>query len=192
MDTRTTLIDKAIGIVRKTGYAGFSYADLSDAVGIRKASIHHHFPSKGDLGVAMVESYRERSGVSSQISSHRRRNVQSVYDVTPICIAPARLGKGAVRCLGRRLADLPVPVQSAVRAFFDDNVAWLESVIAEGRASREIERTKISARQLAPDVLFATSPGRHAHGARAGRCRSVQYCSIHCDRDRAGLNLFFL
>ena len=38
-DTRATLIDDATTLVRRRGYAGFSYADLSEAVGIRKPSL---------------------------------------------------------------------------------------------------------------------------------------------------------
>ena len=40
------------------GYKSFSYADLAERVGIRKASIHHHFPSKEDLVHAVVQEYR--------------------------------------------------------------------------------------------------------------------------------------
>src|SRR6218665_2390468 len=40
------------------GYNGFSYADIAEAVGIRKASIHHHFPSKVDLVRTLLSLYR--------------------------------------------------------------------------------------------------------------------------------------
>lgn len=46
--------------MKRAGYSGFSYADVSRIVGIRKASIHHHFPTKEDLAVAAVRRYRER------------------------------------------------------------------------------------------------------------------------------------
>ena len=46
LDMRSTLIDVATGQVRRLGYSAFSYADLAAAVGIRKPSIHHHFPAK--------------------------------------------------------------------------------------------------------------------------------------------------
>ncbi len=34
-----------------------SYADISTAVGIRKARIHYHFPSKEDLLASLLERY---------------------------------------------------------------------------------------------------------------------------------------
>jgi TetR/AcrR family transcriptional repressor of nem operon len=58
--TRDHLLDAAEALVRSRGYTAFSYADLAGAVGISKPSIHHHFPTKEDLGVALVASYTER------------------------------------------------------------------------------------------------------------------------------------
>lgn len=58
MGTRTALLDSAESLARMRGYNGFSYADLSREVGIRKASIHHHFPTKADLALAVLERYR--------------------------------------------------------------------------------------------------------------------------------------
>lgn len=57
MDTKTALLDCAEAAVRARGFDGFSYADLAVGVGIRKASVHHHFPTKADLALALIERY---------------------------------------------------------------------------------------------------------------------------------------
>ncbi len=59
MSTREILLETAEKAVRRRGYDGFSYADLSAKVGIRKASIHYHFPKKEDLALALMMRYRE-------------------------------------------------------------------------------------------------------------------------------------
>ncbi len=59
MDRKTALLDSAERAVRARGYNGFSYADLAEDVGIRKASIHYHFPKKDDLAKALMSRYRE-------------------------------------------------------------------------------------------------------------------------------------
>ncbi|MBV9878587.1 MAG: TetR/AcrR family transcriptional regulator, partial [Verrucomicrobia bacterium] len=41
------------------GYNSFSYADISKVVGIRKASIHHHFPTKANLVRELILQYRQ-------------------------------------------------------------------------------------------------------------------------------------
>ncbi|MCV9966774.1 TetR/AcrR family transcriptional regulator [Pararhizobium sp. BT-229] len=50
-------MDAAERLLRSKGYSAFSYAHLAEAVGIREASIHHHFLTKEDLGTAIVEDY---------------------------------------------------------------------------------------------------------------------------------------
>ena len=56
-DTKTRLLDSAEKAARRRGFDGFSYADLATDVGIRKASIHHHFAGKATLAVALMQRY---------------------------------------------------------------------------------------------------------------------------------------
>lgn len=54
-DRKQKIIDAAQELLEERGYNGFSYADLEKALGIRKASIHHHFPKKDDLIAAILD-----------------------------------------------------------------------------------------------------------------------------------------
>ena len=58
-DTKSALLNSAESAARRFGFDGFSYADLAEDVGIRKASIHHHFPSKAKLSIALMERYHQ-------------------------------------------------------------------------------------------------------------------------------------
>src|SRR5260370_31956766 len=59
--TSDDILACARSLIVAGGYNGFSYADIADVVGIRKASIHHHFPSKVDLVRTLVARYREEA-----------------------------------------------------------------------------------------------------------------------------------
>lgn len=48
-DTKTKILDVAESLIQRVGVNAMSYKHISEAVGIRKASIHHHFPKKDDL-----------------------------------------------------------------------------------------------------------------------------------------------
>ena len=48
-DTRTKILDVAESLIQSVGLNAMSYKHISEAVGIRKASIHHHFPKKENL-----------------------------------------------------------------------------------------------------------------------------------------------
>ncbi len=48
-DTKTKILDAAEELVQQVGPNAMSYQQISAAVGVRKASIHHHFPKKENL-----------------------------------------------------------------------------------------------------------------------------------------------
>ena len=79
MDRKAEIVSLAEELIQKGGYGGFSYSDLSKALGIAKASIHHHFPSKEDLGLAVIRSLDERTDhVVRQIDSGDRSSWQKL------------------------------------------------------------------------------------------------------------------
>lgn len=53
-DTKTNILDVAEVLVRRLGVNAMSYKHISDAVGIRKANIHYHFPRKKDMVDALL------------------------------------------------------------------------------------------------------------------------------------------
>lgn len=55
--TRETLLTEARRLLQSRGYDSFSFQDLADKAGIRKASVHTHFKDKEELGVRLVEQY---------------------------------------------------------------------------------------------------------------------------------------
>ena len=54
-DRREQILKLTCRFIKKVGYDGFSYNDLSKELGVTKASIHYHFPKKEDLGLAFCE-----------------------------------------------------------------------------------------------------------------------------------------
>ena len=57
--TSDEILASARAFIIGGGYNAFSYADISAVVGIRKPSIHHHFPTKAGLVRTLVRQYRE-------------------------------------------------------------------------------------------------------------------------------------
>jgi TetR/AcrR family transcriptional repressor of nem operon len=159
----------ATALVRRQGYSAFSYADLAAAVGIRKASIHHHFPSKEDLGEALVAGYT--AAFSEQLDAINHATIEPVERLR-LFVALYREGlarnEGCLcGVLASEIAVLPARVQAGVRKFFAVNLEWLEHVLKAGAADlrRGIEpqrdaRTILSALQGAMFVALSTGdPG---------------------------------
>ena len=155
-DTRAQLLTEAEAAVRRVGYAGFSYADLADRVGIRKPSIHYHFPLKEDLGAALVETYTDRfRGALDDIAAAAPHAPQRLAAYAALYRAGLQAGQGCLcGVLASELAGLPERVKAGVRRFFEVNVDWLAAVIAEGQAIGSI-RSNVDAHAEAAVVLAA-------------------------------------
>jgi TetR/AcrR family transcriptional regulator, transcriptional repressor for nem operon len=59
-NTPERILDVAQRLVQLRGFNGFSYADVASELGITKASLHYHFPTKAELGEALVARYGDR------------------------------------------------------------------------------------------------------------------------------------
>src|SRR5512139_2303324 len=58
-DTRQTIMDTARAMVQAKGYNALSFRELAKDVGVKSASIHYYFPTKGDLGAAVAQRYTQ-------------------------------------------------------------------------------------------------------------------------------------
>ena len=52
--TKTKIMDTAEGFIVQGGYNAFSFRDIAEAVGIKSASVHYHYPTKADLVSAVM------------------------------------------------------------------------------------------------------------------------------------------
>jgi TetR/AcrR family transcriptional repressor of nem operon len=138
--TRAALLDLAQDLSQTRGFNAFSYRDLAGGIGIRTASIHHHFPTKADLGREMMARYRERfreqlASVEAGNGSARRR-LKKFADLFRLTL---RQGNRLCLCgmLATEYATLPPAMQREVKKFYQDTEAWLARILEEGRAAKE-------------------------------------------------------
>lgn len=59
VDRKLQILEATTDLLQTRSFSSFSYADLSERLGISKASIHHHFPTKEELARALVARFRE-------------------------------------------------------------------------------------------------------------------------------------
>lgn len=59
-ETANRLLDLAEARMCDAGYRGFSFRELAAEIGIKSASVHHHFPTKAGMAAAVVRRYGER------------------------------------------------------------------------------------------------------------------------------------
>ncbi|MBD1914854.1 MULTISPECIES: TetR/AcrR family transcriptional regulator [Cyanophyceae] len=137
-DTKTQILDVAQDLIQRLGVNGMSYQDISDRVGIRKASVHTHFPKKDDLVAALLDRYSDRflrmvDGIleSSDSAEVKLRRYCSLYSTT---LSAGEQDKTCLcAMLGAELVSLSDPLVERVRYFYQVNVERLVVLLEAGR-----------------------------------------------------------
>ncbi|WP_347557072.1 TetR/AcrR family transcriptional regulator [Robbsia sp. KACC 23696] len=126
-------------------YDSFSYADISERVGISKASIHHHFASKSELVRFVVAQYREeaRQGMASidQQIVEPLGGLNAYVDYWWKCLRDGTATFCICAMLAAELPLLPNEVADEVRGHFEDLIKWLASVLRRGVAIGQFHLT---------------------------------------------------
>jgi TetR/AcrR family transcriptional repressor of nem operon len=134
--TADEILACARSLIVSGGYNGFSYADIASMVGIRKPSIHHHFPSKAELVTTLVTRYREAA--EEGISNLERAipgpldQLRAYIGYWKACIGDASAPFCVCALLANELPVLPEEVALQIRAYFRFLSGWLTRVLERG------------------------------------------------------------
>ena len=160
--TADNILRCAQSLIVAGGYNGFSYADIAKVVGIRNASIHHHFPSKAVLVQTLVRQYRE--GAQAGIANLERNvpdplaQLRAYTGYWEKCIADPASSFCVCAMLAAEIPILPEEIALEVRAHFRALSAWLTSVLERGAKQRSL---KLSGTPKAEAEMFMAA----VHGA---------------------------
>ena len=136
-DTKQVIMDAARAMVQARGYSGLSFRELAKEVGVKSASIHYHFPTKGDLGAALARRYADEAieifdaflEASPDIGACMRKYTE---------VFRSALSNNNRMCLCGIMAaehdDLPAEVRAEVDRFTDVNIRWLIKLLSRGKS----------------------------------------------------------
>jgi TetR/AcrR family transcriptional regulator, transcriptional repressor for nem operon len=177
MDTRQRILDSAQRLTQTRSFEGFSFQDIADEIGIRKASLYHHFESKDDVAVAMLQ--RAAVWVTAQFKKvegrEPRERLEAYFD-----LFREIHGKAERMCPGGSFAAVfdvvSSPVQASLHRFAKMHVDWLEEVVREGVEQSQFTIGDQRPRDVAAQILASVqgallvgrlSSDRHVLGAAA-------------------------
>jgi TetR/AcrR family transcriptional repressor of nem operon len=165
MDTKDRILNSAQRLIQTRSFEGFSFQDIADEVGLRKASLYHHFDSKDAVAIGVLA--RGAGWVTARLKEADGHD------------APSRLehyldlfrdigGKAERMCPGGSFAAVfgavSPQVQRALFAFTNMHLDWLEGVVREGVAAGQFrigaQRPRDVAMQIFAGVQGALLTGR--------------------------------
>ena len=131
-NSRENILAAARSAAQARGYGGLNFRELAEDVGIRAASMYHHFPSKADLGAAVAKRYWEDSANRlDALLADSSDPIQSLRDYPNTFRKPLESDNRMCMCsfMAAEYDDLPEAVKKEVQTFADVNVAWLAKVL---------------------------------------------------------------
>ncbi|QDP71378.1 TetR/AcrR family transcriptional regulator [Legionella israelensis] len=147
-NTKERILTEAESLIQRKGYNAFSFKDIANAVNIKTASIHYHFPSKEDLGVEVIAWHIEKISkalleISHDSSLSARQKLHALLDAVFLMT----YNNERKMCLGGMFASdtqsLPISIQNKARKFFEVILDWIQQIL------------KNSGYDTASSILFA-------------------------------------
>lgn len=134
--TRQRILEVAEDLFQHRGWAGFSYQQIAERLGIRGAAVHYHFPTKTDLGVALLRRYR--SSFTWWCEQLRQRKATPEVSLEGFFALERRYMDEGKVCplgvLGVEAEGVPEEVRGEARALASEVLRWLTRVLEQGNS----------------------------------------------------------
>lgn len=139
-DTKSKIVDVAEELIRTKGYNGFSYRDIATVLSIKNAAIHYHFPSKTDLGIAVIQRTRQNF---NQFVSQSDRTIDALTKLKKFVDIYSESQQKNLVCfmgaLGPTFSSLPTEMQQELSIASREIRDWVTSILAEGKQHNQFK-----------------------------------------------------
>ncbi|HVW78147.1 MAG TPA: TetR/AcrR family transcriptional regulator [Alloacidobacterium sp.] len=171
-ETAERILDAANALLIDRGYSAFSYADIAETVQIRKASIHHHFPTKAGLVVAALRRHRARitegmKALDNQVENPLGR-IRNYFKYWEGCIEGQTMSFCIGALLGAEMPSLPAEIQAEVRLHFSMLTDWFERTLKAGTRAGALRLQGTVATEA--QMLIAVLHGAMLSARATGNC----------------------
>lgn len=171
--TAERILDVAQDLLQRNGYNGFSYQDIAERVKIRKASIHYHFPSKGDLVIRLCERYvNQFVDRLHQLDQKYDCSLRRIQELTRVFsrIVKDKEKMCPVAMLSAEVESLPQGARSHLQRFVDETEGWLGQTLENGHNKQELvchggatSHSRVLLASLQGGMLLARATGEKSH-----------------------------
>jgi len=130
-------------LVQQNGYNAFSFHDIARKLGIKSASIHYYFPTKSDLGKALIHQYRmEFNDQLKKIDTTSNSTIDKLDHFAELFLNCLRLKNKMCLCgmLASDINTIPDEIRDEVRLFFIGCEKWLAETLRAGQHMGEIRK----------------------------------------------------
>ncbi len=160
-DTRSRILAAAAALFSEQGYAGTSVRDISERLGVTKAALYYHFPSKETILDALLEPFVQDLGRLAELT---RQTPSPSPDLVIERIAEVMASAGGMLLL---LADDPSIIH---RRIGEQDMLSLQRMLVRVLAGPDPSEARLLRARCAIGALKAGIMGRALERATAVAC----------------------
>jgi TetR/AcrR family transcriptional regulator, transcriptional repressor for nem operon len=154
--TRARIIAEATGLFVRKGYGSTSIADLSEAVGVTKGALYHHFENKEAIFYAVIDDIRRtwRDVVAREVVGSRDalERLERLFDQQARFLQKNESFCLVLNGLMTEREGVDPSLVEAVQEVYAELTRFIEAIIVKGQASMKI-RADINARLTALTIV---------------------------------------
>ncbi|AQZ94593.1 hypothetical protein BVH74_07430 [Halopseudomonas phragmitis] len=141
MDTKTQILSTAADLLQRQSLNGFSLQDIADRVGIRKASLFHHYRNKDALVADVIDTSIQalRRHIDAQQGQPAARQLEAFFAIYLNSIGPGR----RLCPVGGVLGDwdhLDQQLRQRAQRLLDLQHDWLTGIALSGQCAENSEQ----------------------------------------------------
>lgn len=156
MDTKEQIIATANHLLVERGFNAFSYRHIAEKIAIKTSSIHYHFPTKSDLGIAIIRKHRE--ALEHTIEKNKDRTplekVGKLFKYYKTLVAEQKVC--IVSAMTSDINTLDESVREELLNFGNTILNWITSILEEGQKQhifRPMSNVKLRARLIMANLM---------------------------------------
>ena len=129
----------ALDLLQTHGFENFSYLDIANQLDITKASIHHHFPKKELLGVALcqaIQAWHMQEFEKILLSNTTALEKLDAYINGMLRLSCGRNKICPLSSLQVDVTSLTESMQQALKTMDEQELAFIEQILEQGRREK--------------------------------------------------------
>jgi len=152
-ERKQQILEHTAELVATVGFDSFSYHDLSERLGITKASLHHHYPKKEDLGLSLLDQMiamkeQKRDELLQMADTPLKRLEAYFAFYREICSSGHCSQICPISSLQAEINVIPQSMRDKLKVLDEIETRLVTELLTQGRASGE--------------MTFAGEPSHHA------------------------------
>lgn len=133
------IVSVALDLLQTHGFENFSYLDIANQLKITKASIHHHFPKKEILGVALCQAIhawhkKEFAKILSEKNSAKEKLDNYINGMLRFSCGKNKICP--LSSLQVDVASLPIAMQQELKALDEQELSFIEQILVQGKQEK--------------------------------------------------------